>query len=88
MLKSFYLPNEALQGEDIPAHVTWDNLDWDKIIITYSNSLDVKDVYNVLPDCLKKENHRMAINSTETDGYIGLLFKTNLKKGIEIWSTW
>jgi len=47
MLKSFYLPNEALQGEDIPAHVTWDNLDWDKIIITYSNSLDVEDVYNL-----------------------------------------
>lgn len=84
MLKSFYLPNEALQGEDIPAHVTWDNLDWDTIIITYSDSIDVEDVYNVLPDCLQKENHRMIIKSTEIDGYIGLLFKTNLKKGIEI----
>lgn len=47
MIKSCYLPDEALQGEDIPAHLIWEDIDWDEIIIEWPDTLYLKDVFNL-----------------------------------------
>ena len=41
-----YLPEEGLQGEEIPSNITWENVDVDSIQVTFVKPMIVKEVFN------------------------------------------
>ena len=101
MIKSCYLPDEALQGEEIPAHLIWKNFEWDQIEISFSPPLIFQRIYNVPKSGYKINNNSLIIEEVEIDGYIGLVFSSHrvensksiaklrvkiFKNGKEVWS--
>jgi len=83
-VKSFFLPDNALQGEEIPSYILWKNLDYDKILIKKFNCCDLKDIFNVNKEDYSVSDNIITINKVAVDGYIGLLFKTERTKEINI----
>jgi len=72
-VKSLFTPEYALQGEDIPAHIIWQSLDYDHIRIQLFPYLFVKDVFNAKYE-YDKDSHTITIKEVEMEGYIGLVF--------------
>lgn len=73
MLKSLFLPNEALQGQDIPSHILWDeSVEYGKIVVEFPEEVKLKEVFNVKEYSL--EDDILTIKSLDSDGYVGLVF--------------
>ncbi len=82
MLTSLYLPTEGLQGEEIPSHVTWENMDFESIKISFQAPLKFKEVYNtehpeIHDDCI-------IVKNVEMEGYLGLIFESSKTPAIEL----
>ena len=75
-IKNFFIPDNALQGEDLPAFVLWNNIDYDRIEIEKSSDLKIKDIFNVSDNNYSEYDENIIINSVEVDGYLGLVFKS------------
>ncbi|MCD4822931.1 MAG: hypothetical protein K8R11_12990 [Methanococcoides sp.] len=75
-IKSMFLPKEGLQGEEIPSHITWDNLEYDQISLDFPDFLKIKEIYNV--SALENDCSACSIDivSPDVDGYVGLLFES------------
>lgn len=72
---SVYLPNEGLQGEDIPSNITWkSNLAVDSIKIDFSKPLKVKEVFNA--SNYEVREGEIQAKDIEVNGYLGLSFET------------
>ena len=84
-IKSFFFPNQALQGEDIPSHITWSEIIFDSIIISHSENITLKEIYNVEEGNYEKNETSTIIKNVEVDGYLGLIFssKLNPKKAVD-----
>ena len=75
-VKSFFVPKNALQGEDIPLHVIWKGIDYHAIRIDLSSFLQLKEIYNVAKRNMKRENQSLLIKKLEVDGYLGMIFQS------------
>ena len=76
-LQSYFFPKEALQGEDLPSHITWSDLKFDCIKIVHPKAVTLKEVYNVSDkDISIKEEGLILINKVEVDGYLGIVFSS------------
>ena len=75
-LKSLFLPKEALQGEDIPSHIIWDDIDYSQIQVKLPPTVKVKEVYNVREGEWEFLESVLSIKSPEVEGYVGLLFSS------------
>jgi len=81
-----YLPSEGLQGENIPAHILWDNnLGIKTIRIFFTSPLKVKNVFNVKK--WELNGNVLLIDEVEVDGYLGVLFETYVMDDTEVTST-
>lgn len=81
--KSFvYLPNEGLQGEEIPSHVLWEDAKVSSIEISFGSPLVFKDIFNAA-SWVTNENS-IIVKEVELDGYIGLSFKSHKVPSIEV----
>nr|WP_321497741.1 hypothetical protein [uncultured Methanolobus sp.] len=77
-VKSSFLPKEGLQGESIPSHITWENLDYDTLLLNYPSFLFINEIYNASNLRDFDTNHALEISNedVDVDGYLGLLFKS------------
>ena len=83
-IKSFFLPNNALQGEEIPAYILWKDLNYDKILIRKFDCCNIIDIYNVSETEYSISGNLITINRVEVDGYVGLLLKTERMDEINV----
>lgn len=77
-IKSFFFPKEALQGQDLPSHVTWSDLKFDYIKILHSKNMKLKEIYNVADEDLEINEDNIIITNVEVNGYIGMVFSTSV----------
>ena len=75
-IKSHFLPDNALQGEEIPTFILWRDIDYDKIEVSISNCCEIKEYYNVNEKNVEIFKNKVIISSVEVDGYLGILFNT------------
>ncbi|MHA1909802.1 MAG: hypothetical protein ACW98Y_21080, partial [Candidatus Thorarchaeota archaeon] len=70
----FYLPGAALQGEEIPSHIIWDDSQIERIQISFQHPLKFKEVFNAK---IQEINERyVVISEIELSGYVGLVFES------------
>lgn len=79
-IKSSFFPNQALQGQDIPSHITWENLTYDSIIITKFDELQLYEIYNVGDSDYSIDDNKIIIDRVASDGYLGVVFSTKSLK--------
>lgn len=73
---SIFLPDEGLQGEDIPSHIIWRNMNYRNIRINLPPFLKLKEIYNVNEDQYEIIQNDLFVNEVEVDGFLGLLFES------------
>jgi len=76
-----YLPKEGLQGENIPSHVLWQNMQVKSVEVTYQPPLKPDQIFNARHWEVK--NHNLIIKELELDGYIGLSFQSSKVADLE-----
>lgn len=75
-VKSFFFPKIALQGEEVPLHAIWKEIEYDIIRIDLSPFLQLKEVFNVAKADMKREQHCIMIKKLKVDGYLGILLES------------
>lgn len=80
-ITSLYLPIEGLQGETIPSFITWDEIDFDTINISFRSPLMLEEVYN--SNSWEIQGDKLVINNIDWDGYLGLKFKSKKTSDIQ-----
>jgi len=75
-LRSSFFPKEALQGEDLPFHVTWSNLEFDCIKIVHPKAFSPKEIYNVSKEDVTTGEGTVNIGRVQVDGYLGMVFSS------------
>jgi hypothetical protein len=75
MKKSIYLPTEGLQGEDIPSHILWEDIDFKSIQISFRPPLKLKEIYN--SKSKHEQDNNLIVQKVEYEGYLGLLFESS-----------
>jgi hypothetical protein len=75
-IKSLFVPSYAIQGEDIPAHILWDSLEYKAIKIQLPEVIKLKEIYNVYKEMLDISDKEVIVKGVEMDGYLGMLFST------------
>lgn len=79
IIRSLFLPDSTLQGTDFPAHLIWDKERFVKIDISVPFSLiKLKEIYNVNEKALKIEKDLIRITDFEINGYVGLVFVSEI----------
>jgi hypothetical protein len=73
----FYLPEEALQGQDVPGHVLWPEHGSAVLCITFPELLQVKAVYNARSEDFVSEPGKLIVRRVKRDGYLGFVFKSS-----------
>lgn len=79
-IKSLFVPPYAMQGEEIPAHILWESLDYDLIKIVLPDVVKLKAVFNVGEKMFNISDRTVTINEVEVEGYLGMLFSTDKLK--------
>jgi len=79
---SIYLPNEGLQGEDIPSHILWENVNVESVQISFLSPLKFKEIFNV--ESWEIYDNDIIVKKVELDGYVGLLFESNKVSDLEV----
>jgi hypothetical protein len=81
--KSFtYLPEEGLQGEDIPSHVLWENIKVESVQISFRSPLKFKEIFNA--ETCEISDNNILVKKAELEGYIGLLFESSKVSALEV----
>ena len=75
-IESIFLPDEGLQGEDIPSHIIWKDMNYSNIRINFPPILRLKEIYNVNEDKWVINKNTLIVKGVEVDGYLGLLFES------------
>ncbi|MCK4730908.1 MAG: hypothetical protein KAT65_00490 [Methanophagales archaeon] len=75
-IESIFLPDEGLQGEDIPSHIIWKDMNYNLIRIIFPPILRLKEIYNVSEDQWVMNKNTLTVKGVEVDGYLGLLFES------------
>ncbi len=75
-IKSLFVPPQAIQGEDIPAHILWQVVNYNSIVITLPEPIKLKELYNVDPNMFKIVGNEIVVERVAVDGYLGMLFST------------
>jgi len=77
-VKSLFIPSYALQGEDIPGHIIWDEINFGYIKIELPETILKKQLYNVRKEMVETAGNAVIIRNKaiEVDGYLGMLFSS------------
>jgi hypothetical protein len=79
IIQSLFIPDSTLQGTDFPIHLIWDKERFVKIDISVPFSLiKLKEIYNVDEKALKIEKDLICITGFEINGYVGLVFVSEI----------
>ena len=83
-LYSIYFPPNALQGEDIPGHITWKSKLFDLIKIEIPKHIKLKELYNVRQVDYYLDYNKLIIKNCEYGSYIGMLFSSKRAESNQI----
>jgi len=76
-IKSVYMPDTSIQGDNFPAHVIWDKSETVKIRVKYPDALEVKEVFNVVPASVRTpENGVLEFTNFVMNGYVGFVLRS------------
>jgi hypothetical protein len=75
-IKSLFVPSHAIQGEEVPAHILWDSLEYQSIKIQLPEGIKLKEIYNVREGMFDILGNEVVVKGVEVDGYLGMLFST------------
>jgi hypothetical protein len=78
IIDRIYLPEYCLQGEEIPVYILWDNEKVVIIKISHPTTIKIKEVFNSQDESLEINETNITINNVDINGYIGLLFVSEL----------
>jgi len=70
-----YLPEEGLQGENIPSHILWENVKAENIQIAFRPPLKFKEIFNV--ESYDIQDNNIIVKKVELEGYVGLSFESS-----------
>ena len=76
-----FMPEYSLQGDKIPFYVRW-NKQKIKIRISFTNDLQIEELYNVPSDGISISDGEMEIKKFQTPGYLGGRFRVNFDRAI------
>jgi hypothetical protein len=83
LLKSLaYLPEEGLQGEDIPSHILWENADVKYIEVVFCSPLKFKEVFNA--ESWRLKDNKLIVEKIEMNGYLGLSLTSSKVSDLEV----
>src|SRR2546428_6709607 len=68
-----FLPEEALQGEEIPSFALWKGTTFDGIQVSVPDGLKVSEVYNVAKEDWTFTGNDLSVKRVEVNGYLGLV---------------
>ena len=78
ILKDLYVPSNSLQGSELQIHLIWPN---DKIIEIH---IEIPEYFKVIrmhnSEKYIKDKSTIIVNNFEVNGYIGIVFKTDILK--------
>ena len=77
-----YLPNEGLQGENIPSHMLWENAKAEYIQVSFKPPLKFKEIFNV--EAYEIHDNEIIIKKLELEGYVGLSFESSKISDLEV----
>jgi hypothetical protein len=81
IIHSLFIPDSTLQGTEFPVHLIWDKERFVEIDISIPFDLvKLKEIYNVDEKALKIEKDLIRITDFETNGYVGLVFTSEICK--------
>jgi hypothetical protein len=75
---SYFFPKEALQGEDLPSHITWKDFKFDKIQIIHPKTVSLKEIYNVDDKDVVIKEGIIEISKVQVNGYLGVVYETEI----------
>ncbi len=75
-LITVFVPNEALQGEEVPSFALWKGVEFDSIELQIPEGLELEEVYNVANGDWHLSGRRLVITKVEVNGYLGLLLES------------
>ena len=74
-----YLPNDSLQGTEIPFYILWNQSEtFDLIKVEYPTEMEVKEIYNVSEGNFRLENNILYVDKVDVNGYLGIKFISKL----------
>lgn len=76
LIKKLFVPSTCLQGTELPVHLLWQKDKLIQVEIIVPNSIEVLRVNNAINPYIN--NNVIVINNFEENGYVGLIFKTNM----------
>lgn len=79
-VKTIFVPPQAIQGEDVPAYILWDSLDFPMIQVRMPDSVKIKALHNVDEGMFEISGSEVLIKKVAVDGYVGMLFATTKVK--------
>ena len=77
-----YLPDEGLQGETIPSHILWDNMEVKFVQVSFGHPLKLKEVFNA--ESWEGRDNGVVISKLEVEGYVGLSFESSKVSDLEV----
>ena len=77
-----YLPEEGLQGEDIPSHILWENAKAEHIQVSFCPPLKFKEIFNA--ESYEIRDNDIIVKKVELEGYLGLSFETSKVSDLEV----
>lgn len=74
--EKIYVPEYSIQGEDIPLSITWDKSKPITISVSFSENIEIKEIYNIDDSEFEINGNIIYINKFEINGYLGLAMQT------------
>jgi hypothetical protein len=79
----FYLPEEALQGQDVPGHVLWSQVGEVELAIALPQLLQVKAVYNAKSEDFASDSTGLIVKKVKRNGYLGFVLKSSRSQELD-----
>jgi len=79
-ITSLFLPTEGLQGQDIPSHVLWKDVQYTDIEVKFPKVLELKEIHNVSIGNFTLSENILNVKQVDCDGYLGLLFRSSRQR--------
>ena len=78
VFETVYLPENSIQGEDIPLYIKWDKTKNVTIKIILPIGLLIKELFNIPENGYLKENNKITVKEFEINGYLGVVLSSKL----------
>ena len=81
LITSFYVPPYALNGDEFPVHIIFDNVNSPEIRLRYDKELTIREIYNVPENAFKViSGQELVVENYEVKGYVGLVFSSSISE--------